>query len=427
MMNRDPWKSLAAFRRPIRRVVVSVGVLTGILAAGLALAAAGDLDPGFNQTGKFSIMFSPTTYTEANGVAVQTDGRIVVPLRFTSNDVDYFALMRLTAGGSLDSGFGDGVVLPLLSASAARAQAVALQKDGKIVAVGAEVVGALARFVVVRLNADGSRDSSFGSDGVAKADVAPGRASVAYAVAIQKDGKLVAAGTAGDDFAVVRFNPDGTLDPTFSGDGTVITDFGDEEGCHGVAIQRDGRIVAAGSTRGGGFALACYTPDGRLDRSFGRKGKVTTTFGGDDQASGLALQNDGKIVLVGSSYTTASRIAMARYERDGRLDRSFGKNGRVISDIGGYSAANAVVIQPDGRLVVAGSGVANNSFDFLVARYRKNGLLDPSFGGNGWVTTDFADQESASGVALQPDGKIVAAGVLSGGETQIAAARYLGQ
>ncbi len=227
--------------------------------------------------------------------------------------------------------------------------------------------------------------------------------------------------------------PDGSLDPTFSTDGKVTTDFaGGFDEAFAVALQPDGKIVAAGGAVVGSspfdFALTRYNPDGSLDPTFGTDGKATTDFGGTDEALAMALQPDGKIVAAGQAFTGSSPdfavdFAVARYNPDGSLDSTFGTGGKVTTDFAGFDAARAVALQPNGKIVAAGG----SSFDFAVARYKKHGSLDPSFGPGGKVTTDFASStDVARAVALQPDGKIVAAGdAATGTSFDFALARYL--
>jgi uncharacterized delta-60 repeat protein len=270
--------------------------------------------------------------------------------------------------------------------------------------------------------APGDLDPSFGEGGKVTTDVGPG-SEMAAAIAIQADGKIVVAGRGGpfSDFVLARYNTDGNLDPSFGIGGQVTTDFGgNNDAASGVAIQADGKIVAAGSAAPESsccqFALARYNTDGSLDPSFGTGGQVTTDFGGLDEASGVAIQADGKIVVAGRGGPS-SDFALARYNADGTLDPSFGTGGQVTTDFGGFGdAANGVAIQTDGKIVAAGTG-------FALARYNTDGSLDPSFGTGGQVTTRGGDD--AFGIAIQSDGKIVAAGFISFDFNQdFALARY---
>jgi uncharacterized delta-60 repeat protein len=266
----------------------------------------------------------------------------------------------------------------------------------------------------------GGLDDTFGTGGKVTTDFV-GNGDQATAVAIQPDGKIVAAGGALGttvDFALARYRPDGTLDTTFGAGGKVRTDFGSCEQAFAVAVQPDGKIVAAGGCATE-FELARYNADGTLDGAFGAGGKVTTRFGLGlplTRAHAIVLQPDGKIVVAGSAtMTTVRDFGLARYNPNGTLDATFGSGGKVTTDIGGQDSPDlawAVALQPDGKIVAAGSSMGPSGGDaFALARYTPGGSLDSTFGANGRVTTGFGgDQDWAQAVAVQGDGKIVAAG-----------------
>jgi uncharacterized delta-60 repeat protein len=204
----------------------------------------------------------------------------------------------------------------------------------------------------------------------------------------------------------------GDLDPSFDGDGMVITDFGKNEHAHGMAIQQDGKIVVVGSDTDRDFVLARYLSDGSLDPGFGG-GRVRTDFDGNgDSAQGVVEQPDGKLVVAGA---TDSQFAFARYNSDASLDPTFDGDGKVtLSFVEGYVAANAVALQADGRIVAAGEAQASDgtSRDFALARLNPTGSLDSGFDGDGVVLTDLSGgQDVATSLAVQADGKIIAAGI----------------
>ena len=225
----------------------------------------------------------------------------------------------------------------------------------------------------------------------------------------------------------------GDLDRTFGSRGKVTTDFGGNESAWGLAVQPDGKAVVAGTRFDPGpsddFVLARYTSRGALDPTFDRDGKVTTDFGGrSDGADDVAIQADGRIVAAGSGYPAQVRpvdFALARFNRDGSLDASFGDGGKVLTTFepNSLDGANAVVIQPDGKIVAAGSTRSGATRAFAVARYLPNGSLDASFDGDGLVVTPIP-----SGIvfdlAVQRDGKLIAAGWSNPGGFDIAMARY---
>lgn len=377
-------------------------------------ANPGDLDPafgGFSSDGKIG-----NAPIDIYAMALQADDKIVV----AGIKNNTFALARYLTNGTLDTSFGsNGVVTTIIHStqSAAGAFAVAIQANGKIVAAGDVSLPTNDNFALARYNTDGSLDTSFSGDGKAQSDFDSGD-DAAYAVAIQGDGRIVVAGKAavsGDaDFGVERFNPDGTLDSSFSGNGKVNIAFGDSDSASAMAIQSDGKLIVAGDHLDCGFiscdtdfALARLNTDGSLDPTFDWDGKLTTGFGDWDTAHGVAVQPDGKIVAAG--YKSGVGFALARYLSNGSLDATFDGDGKLTTAITNapYSWANDVVIQPDGKIVAAGLG--NNQFAIL--RYRSDGLLDTSFAGDGEQFADFgANVQFAEALALQPDGRLIAVG-----------------
>jgi uncharacterized delta-60 repeat protein len=339
--------------------------------------------------GKRTIDFGGYEY--ANAVAIQADGRIVVA---GSSDGDV-AVARLNTNGGLDTTFGQGgkTVTSFASGESSSATAVAIQpNDGKIVVAGWNYIC----------------DCGFFGDG-------PNR-----------------------NFALARYNAtNGSLDKSFDGDGKVVTGFGGQEEAHAVAV-RNGKIVAAGeSSEDDGpseFALARYNmSDGRLDGTFDGDGKVETAISGSEVvANGVAIQANGRIVAAGQITTDGDRdFELMRYTTIGELDDSFDGNGKQATDFGGLDQAHAVTIQGDGKIVAVGGAQIVGDNDFALARYHPNGSLDGAFGTDGKVTTYWScgSAEYAHAVAIQPsDGKIVAAGSTSYGLTPLnfAVARYYG-
>lgn len=323
------------------------------------------------------------------------------------------------APGDLDTTFSqDGILsVPIGAQGFGAAQAVAVQADGKIVAAGVKSVGIVGgyEFAVVRSNPDGSLDTSFDGDGI----VITPNGEIAYTVAIQPDGKIIVAGHDGNDgdidFILIRYNANGSLDTSFDGDGIVSTSFypGNNDFAYTIAIQTDGKIVAAGQTvyafGGGRGALARYNTDGSLDASFDGDGKLETlSF---SPINGVALQTDGKIVAVGSSSNGANMdLALVRLNTNGSFDPSFDGDGTVLTSFLNNDYGNDVTIQADGKIVAAGRGVANNGSNekAVLARHNTDGSLDTSFEGDGKVITDF--NATAYAVEVQTDGKIVMAG-----------------
>jgi uncharacterized delta-60 repeat protein len=343
--------------------------------------------------------------------------------------------------GGVDTTFGgDGKVTTNFNTGPDWVNALALQPDGKIVAVGANrpARGNNVRLALARYNSNGGLDTTFGGDGKVTTNFTSGY-DYAEDVALQADGKIVVAGgagRAGGRFALARYNVDGSLDATFGGDGKVATNFATgSDNAVAVAIQADAKIVAGGwsgpaRSNNYRFAVTRYSSDGGLDTTFGGDGKVTTNFtDGNDYAWDMALQSDGKIVLVGAAARAGERFALARYHDSGTLDAGFGGDGKVITNLNtGSDVATGVAVQGDGRIVAAGwSGPSrSNDYRFAVARYNSDGGLDSTFSGDGNVTTNFTSgNDYAWDMALQADGKIVGVGGARGAGGRFAVARYL--
>ena len=276
----------------------------------------------------------------------------------------------------------------------------------------------------------GDLDTTFGDGGRVITDF--GGTQSAIDSALQPDGKIVAVGTFSGQFDVARYNPDGSLDSSFSGDGLVRTGFGADEGAQGVAIQPDGKIVVAGFTTAGpgpqNLALVRYNADGSPDNGFDGNGSLFTDLGASERATGVAIQPDGGIVVAVAPAAGAPPphdFIVVRYLSTGMPDGGFGAGGVATTDMGGSDRANDVALQPDGRIILAGSSDAANISDFAIARYLPNGSPDADFDGDGFRLVDFGDGDLAVGLALQPDGKIVASGISQGPGTGDAAVARL--
>ena len=402
-----------------------------------AMAADEDLDTSFSSDGKLITVIS--NHSTAKDIAIQPDGKIVVAGQCYNGTNNDFAVARYNADGSLDTTFsGDGKVTAAIGSGNDRGTAVAIQTDGKIVVAGYSDNGTDDEFAVVRFNADGSLDTSFDGDGWVTTDLSSNDDG-ATAIVIQSDGKIVVAGYAdngyGYDFAVVRYNIDGSLDTSFSIDGKVPAVFGSGTHVgHAVAIQSDGKIIIAGNgnnTSGYDFAVVRYNTDGTRDTTFAGDGAVITDFGSSfDGGQAVAIQPDGKIVVAGYSDVNSSFLvydfALVRYKTDGSLDLSFGDNGKVTTNVGsGTDSGQAITIQPNGKIVVAGYAGNGSNDDFALVRYKTDGSLDTSFAGDGKLVTDFGGSDDQSyAVTVQSDGKILLAGGSVGGSWGFAVARY---
>ena len=356
---------------------------------------------------------------DARSVAVMPDGRIVAA-GFGINGVNQdFAIARYNPNGSLDTSFnGNGRVLAPIGTGDAGATAVAIQPDGKIVAAGFVSTGSNSDFALARFNIDGQLDITFNGTGTVITPVRFGN-DLAFSMALQADGKIVVAGSSSngfdDDFAIVRYNTNGTLDTSFNGTGKVFTAFGSaNDQAYAVAIQTDGKIVAAGFSfigAGNDFAVARYNTDGSLDTGFNVTGKTTTPVGtSTDLANALAIQSDAKIVAAGQAHNGSNiDFGLVRYNADGTLDSSFNGTGKVVTPIGAsHDVVYGIAVQSDGKIVAAGASVNSEPIpnaDIALVRYNVNGALDTSFNATGIVITSIGSaQDEALSVAIQSDG-----------------------
>lgn len=407
----------------------------------------GTLDTSFDGDGIVLTNFDnvPIAFARdlAYGVGIQADGKIVS----AGESYRSLAVARHNPDGTIDTTFsGDGMVMTGVAGKQLRGLDLVIQPDGKTVVAGQiwDLNGGGSNpnnyeFLLARYNADGSLDNSFDGDGMVITDLGGFTGEFAAAVVLQPDGKIIAAGGSAGDFALARYNIDGSLDTSFAGDGTVKTSIlsaGSDDTASAVTLQPDGKIVAAGGA-GGNFAVARYNPDGSLDTSFSSDGKHTTIVGSFAAASSVAIQDDGKIVLGGSGRTGASQdeydFAVVRYNPNGTLDTTFDTDGRLTTPIGTWSdTISSLAIQPEGKILAVGTYSISGSPSIAMARYTSNGALDPSFGNGGKVTTNLADgQEEAYAVALRPDSGFVVAGNhtpgTSFGGTRFALIQYSGE
>ncbi len=403
-----------AIRSWLPKFGCSVAVLLGVSAPYKSSAATG-LDPTFANGGialtNVNSSDSPAAvYEQINAVAVQPDGKTIIA-GFSGPNLPNsdFSVIRFNTDGSFDSTFGTrGKVLIDFGNSRDVATSLVIQPNGKIVIGGRSAATSSYDFAFARLNADGSLDTSFSGDGKAVIDIGSTFDQL-YALALQSNGRILAAGsltTTNTDFAVIRLLADGSRDYSY-GSGLVKVDFGTSLGtdeAYAIAVQGNGAIVVAGQSSNN-FALARFTSNGSLDTSFSGDGKLTTTVGTyTNHAKALAIQSDGKIIAAGFSTFTSSGFAMARYNTNGTLDTTFSDDG-IVTD-GTAGAANSVILGANGNITLAGGGA------FAAARYTSAGVLDTSFASNGRTAFNFGYTANASalGAARRPDGSIVIAG-----------------
>jgi uncharacterized delta-60 repeat protein len=406
----------------------------------------GGLDTSFGKGGKVVTHFAGSLPAAASrfwagsyarALVVQPDGKLIAAgvVRLGSwwpwSITDAWAIARYLPDGRLDSSFGsEGVVTTAMTGEYMidyAVPALAQQPDGKFIFAAHEPTGRMLGkvdqfgFVVIRYLADGTIDRTFGQNGSAITSFAGGWFASARAVCVQPDGKLVAAGFTVlnelDHFALVRYLPDGSLDRSFgeAGVATLALSHGKKgqigqgflnRGPFALVLQPDGRLIAAGATEGlkgrTVFGLARFLPDGTPDRSFGVDGIAATDFGDGGVAFAAALQQDGKVVVAGTTgiadlpFTRGEppceKFALARYLPNGGLDAGFGVGGKVVGDQCGRP--QAIGIQPDGKLIAAGRTETRQGEVFALARYLPDGRLDSTFGTGGMVTTEFFSEQA---------------------------------
>lgn len=411
---------------------------------------AGSLDSTFGSGGKVTTNARGDIDT-ASAVALQPNGAIVVAGRL---DGSTWGAARYNPNGSLDTSFGTNGIASV-TAGMDFVSGVHIQADGKIISSGSgfEVIGD-GRYIAVRVNADGSPDTTFGTNGVARGKVGSQTAQfLAQASILQPDGKLLIVGTVQRSslhsaIGVVRLNQNGSLDTSFNGgaaiiqQGTTSSNFYSE----GAILQSDGKILTVNryfiNANDYGTLLIRLNSNGSLDAGFGSGGGVfrNNKFAGED----MIVQSDGRIIVAGGSYTpyASGEIFLERFNTDGTLDAGFGTGGQIRTTVsGGMVTVNDVVAQADGKIIVTGR-IGNKrvssdcQFDnpysgqFLLVRYNSNGTVDTTFGNGGGVGTSFGtpDAEARESI-VQPDGKIVTVGFIGdvcGLNSDFAVSRYLG-
>jgi len=417
-------------------------IISALTLTNLSNAQSGSLDLTFDTDGivTTSISFNSPNTDQANAIAIQSDGKILVAgySFFSANNND-FSVVRYNADGSLDNTFdSDGKVTTTFGVGTNdQATAIAIQSDGKILVAGYSNQGGNFDFAVVRYNANGSLDNTFDTDGKVTTVIGADHDYV-RGIAIQSDGKIVVVGDYyvginNDDIALVRYNANGSLDNTFDSDGKVTTIMGsDLDGAKSIELQSDGKIVVGGFSVVGGnqdFAVLRFNANGSLDLTFDTDGMAITPIGtGDDSGNSIAIQSDGKILLVGESAVGSNEnFGAIRYNTNGSLDLTFDTDGKVTTAFGSANdKANSVALLSDGKIVMVGNSNNGSNNDFAVARYNSNGSLDLSFDTDGKVTTAIgAGADVATSGAIQSDNKIVVAGYShNGSNNDFAVVRY---
>lgn len=361
--------------------LVILGNLEGGDVAVARFTASGKLDSSFGGDGV--VVLDLGGDEDAAGVALDSQARVVVATTRTNGPTIEFALARLRTDGDLDTTFNDTGrrVLDFGSSAESRAAGVAVQPDDKIVVAGTRTNASGSVFAIARLEFDGDFDTTFAGNGKRVVDfgVENGNDVTAAAVALQDDGKILVAGTlqgaSGMQFALARVDGAGEPDDSLDGNGKVVTEFGPDADGAAVTVGVTGRIVVAGTRRGSDddFALAVYDPDGSLDESFAGNGKRTIDFSADESASAVAIQADGKIVVAGTrSGANGDDFAVARYLPDGEPDETLDADGKrrldVFPDEGSQDVGAGVALLPNGKIVLGGTSAREESSDLALVR-----------------------------------------------------------
>ncbi len=394
-------------------------------------AQFGSLDLSFYGSGKVTTDFNNVA-DGGTAVVIQPDGKIITVGYTPANNSYAYALTRHNEDGTLDTSFGGtGKVITDFATGYDYAATVLVQPDGKIVAAGTKFSAGHQDNSLIRYNSDGTLDITFGVGGKVQNSVGVADGGI-NSIKLQADGKIVASGISTNssfsrDFAITRYNTNGTLDATFGTGGIVMFDFNNSyDFPFAMEIQTDGKIIVGGSTGQDpvyDFGMIRLDTLGAIDPTFGTGGMAITDFGRPDEwANALTIQPDGKIIQCGYSGSPY-QIALARFLDDGTPDTTFNTTGKVLTSVSTHAEGNAIALQTDGKIVVAGEAWIGSNHEFCIVRYNIDGLADTTFGTNGSVTTDFGTNgDKAKGVAIQTDGKIVAVG---GTSIDFAIARYL--
>ncbi len=415
----------------------------------LSAQTPGTLDLSFGNNG--------ITLTDIGGVgngchssAVQADGKIVLGGYAYDGSSDNFSFIRYLPNGTLDNTFGSGGIMTVVfGGSGDELRDIAIQADGKIVAVGyTDSGGSSSKMVLMRLNTDGSLDNTFSIDGTVIIEFGSGTDSYGMSLDLQEDGKIVAAGYLYDmtddiQSALCRLNPDGTLDNSFGSNGIIVYDILSKDNFINNVVLQDEKIIIGGLSYIDGqnvfVTLTRFHADGLLDMSFGVSGNVEILLPIDtwilSPQGGMCLDGEGRIIY--GCYIdgiAGEHFAVLRFQQEnGYPDNSFGDFGMTVTPIEGNTRVNAVVAQYDEKIIAGGYQWIDDHGDFTMVRYLEDGTPDITFGteGTGVVITSassggtYPDNRIYS-LNMQADGKIVAAGTghSEAGSVDFAVARY---
>lgn len=390
--------------------------------SGTGIGNPGDLDTTWGTAGRVSTTFG-TSNERAYAIAIQSDGKAVVAgysYNGTNND---FAIARYTTSGVLDTDFdSDGKVTTDISGNDI-AYAIAIQSDGKIVVGGQTGTAGNYDFAVVRYTSSGALDSAFGSGGITTTNFA-GNDDWATSLAFDSTGKIIAAGSSLSGsglyrFAVTKYLTDGNPDTNFNSTGKAVYTpaAGNHNQANAITVLSSGKIIVAGTSLSGSYQMSAVrlSATGGVDAAFGSSGyALIDVTGGTDSAKAIKIDSSDRVVLGGVSATGSNQMTVVRLTSAGALDTTFDSDGIATTDFGsGADDGNALAIDSNGNIVIAGF-TTNTDKDFALARFSSSGSLDATFGTSGEVETDYiqggTNHNSIFAIALQSDGKIIAAG-----------------
>lgn len=365
--------------------IIAAGIInSGDLVVG-RFNSNGTIDNTFGTSG-FQTILTNTSSSSNTDVTIQSDGKIVVAGPFRNGSNNDFGVFRLNTNGSMDNTFGSGGIQTTdIGNTNDAARALILQSDGKIIVAGQTSTGSptSTNSVLVKYNTNGTLDNTFGTNGILIHDVSVGQEDFFIDIALQSNGKIVAAGSSNNgsnaDYCAIRYNIDGTLDNTFGINGVVAVDNNNRpNNCKALTLQSDGKLILTGdhsSTTSYDYMTVRLNTDGTLDNTFANTGIVISAFASsshNERGWDLVVQPSGKIVIAGEYRDWANVV---RYNTDGSLDATFGTGGNVTLDVpGSFDKARAIVLQADGKILVGGNTFNSNN-DFMLARFIGDGSI----------------------------------------------------
>lgn len=401
-------------------------------------AQDGTLDPSFSGDGLLSADCGGSSFDQGRALTIQDDGSIiVVGTSGPSKSLD-FGVARFLEDGTYDDTFSfDGVERVAPGPAEDHATCVVVQPDGKILVGGYSLCSEGNCFTLLRFLEDGTLDPDFGEGGIVITEYAGGYTLEAKVMALQDDGKILLAGGGAGGFAAVRYRANGTVDVEFGTDGLATCAFSaGSDRANGIALLDDGKIILSGYSANNeidSIAVTRFTNDGIIDESFGSGGRVCAAIPGRRTiGQALAMGPAGEIVVAGyyiNPLAVEPLAMVARFTAEGVLDTDLNGTGlRSLAPVGSAaSILNAAVVQADGKIIVCGA-VTNANSDFFLMRLNTDGSDDLTFNTSGTTITDFTGTfDRANGMTLQSDGRIVVVGETNAGtqDYNFALARYL--